>query len=196
MDHDQAYTLLTKYLHNKNLVKHSLAAEAAMKAIYQYLYKDKPTAIETTAGEWGTVGLLHDIDYEIAQQSNQLDKHGLLIFEPDKEPDTLPSDIAHAIKSHNYEKTQVMPESPMDWAIFCADQLTGLIVAGALVHPDKKLASLTPDYIFNRFNEKSFARGARRESILLCEEKLGIPLKEFIGVVLSAMQGIHEELGL
>lgn len=191
MDRDKAYLLLTKYLHNKNLIKHSLAAEAAMKGIYAHLHTDD---FNSEAEEvWGISGLLHDIDYELAQSTNQLDKHGSLIF--DKEAG-IPDDIAHAIKAHNYTKTGVNPQNDMDWAIFCADQLTGLIVAGALVHPDKKLASLTPEYILNRFGEKSFARGANRESIKMCEEKLSIPLPEFIEIVLKSMQGISGELGL
>lgn len=166
-----------------------------MKATFRYL-KLKDQQIPFDEDTWGIVGLLHDIDYEIAMNTNQLDKHGLLIFGKDKEPNTIPEGIAHAIKAHNYENTAVLPENTMDWAIFCADQLTGLIVAGALVHPDKLLAPLTAEYILNRFKEKSFARGAKRESILLCEEKLGIPLKEFVSIVLTAMHEIHEELGL
>ena len=84
----------------------------------------------------------------------------------------------------------------MDWAIRCADQLTGLIVAAALVHPDKKLAPLTPEFILKRMNEKSFAKGADREPIKQCEEKLGIPLTQFIEIVLKSMQGISTDLGL
>lgn len=196
MDRNQGYKLLTKYLQNKNLIKHSLAAEAAMKGIYCYLYGDKSSYAKDTEDIWGIVGLLHDIDYEVAQNTNRLDMHGKLIFEKEYEPDAIPEPIAHAIKSHNFEMTGVMPNSTLDWAIFCADQLTGLIVAGALVHPDKKLESLTPEYILKRFGEKAFAKGAKRESILLCEDKLKIPLKEFISIVLKAMQGIHKELGL
>ena len=195
MDRNQGYKLLTKYLQNKNLIKHSLAAEAAMKGIYKYLTPNDKQK-ENDEIIWGITGLLHDIDYEVAQNTNRLDMHGKLIFEKEYEPDAIPEPIAHAIKSHNFEMTGVMPNSTLDWAIFCADQLTGLIVAGALVHPDKKLESLTPEYILKRFGEKAFAKGAKRESILLCEDKLKIPLKEFISIVLKAMQGIHKELGL
>jgi len=195
MDRYQGYKLLTKYLQNKNLIKHSLAAEAAMKGIYKYLTPNDKQK-ENDEIIWGITGLLHDIDYEVAQNTNRLDLHGKLIFEKEYEPDAIPEPIAHAIKSHNFEMTGVMPNSTLDWAIFCADQLTGLIVAGALVHPDKKLESLTPEYILKRFGEKAFAKGAKRESILLCEDKLKIPLKEFISIVLKAMQGIHKELGL
>lgn len=191
MSRDQAYQLLTKYLSNKNLIKHCLACEAAMKAVYQYLNK---SVDNSEMEKWGITGLLHDADYQLAQEANQLEKHGLLLFE--KEPDVVPEDIAYAIKSHNYENTHVEPQSKMDWAITCIDQLTGLITAAALVRPDKQLASVTPETILKRMKEKSFAKGARREPILLCEEKLGIPLPEFIKIVLQAMQEIHTELGL
>lgn len=195
MNRDEAYRLLTKYLQNKNLLKHCLACEAGMKGIYDHLYKGKSEWNDVDREKWGITGLLHDIDYEIAQKDNVLEKHGMYFFE--KEPDnTIPEDIAHGIKSHAYELTGVEPVSPMDWGITCCDQLTGLIVAAALIHPEKKLAPITVEFIMKRFHEKSFARGAKRESILLCDEKLGIPLNEFVGIVLKAMQGIHNELGL
>jgi hypothetical protein len=191
MTRQQSYSILTRYLKNPNLLKHCLACEAAMKAVYRHLYKN---SIDTQDEKvWGITGLLHDIDYELAKQSNQLNKHGLLIFEKEKD---IPEDIAHAIKSHNFENTKVMPENLMDWAITCCDQLTGLIVACTLVHPDRKLASLTPDFIVKRMKEKSFAKGADRKPILMCEEKLRIPLKEFVEINLSAMQSISKELGL
>ncbi len=162
MKRQDAYLLLTKYIKNKNLIRHCLACEAVMKALYKNLYQGSPSYSETMEQTWGTTGLLHDADYEIATATNQLEKHGLLIFN----------------------------------TIACCDQLTGLIVASALIHPDKKLAALTPEFILNRFSSKSFAKGARREPIKQCEEHLGIPLKEFIQISLSAMQEIHEQLGL
>jgi predicted hydrolase (HD superfamily) len=193
MDRQKAYQLLTKYLHNKNLIKHCLATEAAMRAIYRHLTpKEKQTVKQEEI--WGITGLLHDIDYEIAQKENMLDKHGLLIFE--KEPGAIPEPIAHAIKAHNFEHTGVQPENAMDWAIANVDSLTGLIVACALIHPERKLSSIDTDFIMKRFNEKAFAKGARRTSIKLCEETLSIPLEKFIAITLKAMQEIHEQLGL
>ena len=183
MTREAAYTILTKYLKNPNLIKHCLAAEVTMRALAKKFGEDEEL--------WGITGLLHDADYEMAKDTPE--KHGLLLFEHEK---NIPEDIAYAIKSHNYEYTKVNPETKMDWAITCCDQLTGLIVAAALVRPDKKLASLTTDSILKRMNEKSFAKGAHREPILLCEEKLGIPLKEFVSVTLKSMQEINSELGL
>jgi uncharacterized protein len=205
---DSAYELVTKYLTNKNLLKHSLAAEAAMKAIYRKLYPmtqtvlalDGKTQIPDPIAEhkakseeekWGIVGLLHDADYEMAK--GKPEEHGLLLFTKET---WIPTDIAHAIKSHNYQYTKVMPETKMDWAITCCDQLTGLIVACALVHPEKKLEPLTVDFITKRFRESSFAKGADRSTIELCHEKLGIPLPDFIEVTLSGMKTISAELEL
>jgi len=193
MTRDEAYKLLTKYLKNKNLIKHSLATEASMKGIYRRL-TPKDEQNPTDEEKWGIVGLLHDIDYEVAQNENLLNKHGILLFE--RNEIDLPEDITHAIKAHNFHDTKVEPESFMDWAIVTADRLTGLITACALVRPDKKLASLTVESVQKKFGQKAFAAGANRESILLCESKLHISLSDFIEIVLHAMQSISEDLGL
>lgn len=184
MTRQSAYQILTKYLTNPNLIKHSLAAEAVMRALAVRLKSDPEV--------WGITGLLHDADYDRAK--GHPEEHGLLLFK--LEPNTIPSNIEYAIKAHNFEYTKFQPKSLMDWSIYCCDQLTGLIVAAALVHPDKKLVSITPEFIMKRMSEKSFAKGARREPIYLCQEKLGIPLQEFVTIALAAMQTIAPELGL
>lgn len=205
MTRDEAYSLLTKHLHNKNLIKHCIACEAGMKALCEKLNPElftepeKSADAKALADTWGIVGLLHDVDYEIAQNENKLDRHGILLFEdPKYEEDSklIPEKIAHAIKAHNFESTSVQPEGAMDWAIADIDALTGLIVACALIHPDKKLSSIDTDFVMKRFGEKSFAKGAKRESISRCEETLKIPLRDFIEITLKAMQENHEILGL
>ncbi len=193
MNRDEAYTLLTKYMSNKNLIKHSLAAEVTMKALYRHLtLKDDQNNLDEV--KWGITGLLHDMDYEIAQKENRVEQHGMMIGIAEKE--SMPQDIVHGIQAHAHVYTKIMPESQMDWAITACDQLTGLIVAGALVTPDKKIGLLTTESVLKRFKEKSFAKGADRNAILLCEEKLGIPLPEFVAITLTAMQTIADPLGL
>lgn len=192
MTREEAEVILHKYLKNQNLIKHCLATEAVMKALYRKFYGNSPEYTYPAEVGWGIAGLLHDADYEMCKGRPEI--HGILLI--DKEGDKIPSDIAYAIKAHNYERTLVLPKSLLDWSIACCDQLTGLIVAAALVHPDKKLSSLTPEFILKRFNERSFARGADRKSIEKCDEKLGIPLADFIKINLNAMQGISDQLGL
>ncbi|KKU16265.1 MAG: metal dependent phosphohydrolase, partial [Parcubacteria group bacterium GW2011_GWC1_45_9] len=88
------------------------------------------------------------------------------------------------------------PKSLMDWTIFCGDSLTGLIVASALVLPEKKLKDLTPERVLRRFKEPAFAKGTRRDEIKMCEEKLGLTLEEFVSVSLKSIQEIAEEIGM
>lgn len=180
-------------MQNKNLLKHSIAAEAAMRGLYRHL---TPKNDQTDAGEetWGITGLLHDIDYEVAQNENKLDQHGT--FVGIKEKDELPKEIAHGIQAHAYEYSKVMPESPMDWSITACDQLTGLIVACALVQPEKKLSILTTESVLKKFRMSAFAKGADRNAILLCESKLNIELVQFVEIVLKSMQGVSKDLGL
>jgi predicted hydrolase (HD superfamily) len=184
MNRETAYQILMKYLTNRNLIKHSLAAEATMRALARSCNENEEV--------WGITGLLHDADYEMSK--GHPEQHGLILFE--KEPNSIPPDIAHAIKSHNFTYTNVLPETKLDWAITCCDQLTGLIVAAALVHPDRKLQALTVDFIMKRLKQKDFAKGADRKPIYLCREKLGIPLENFISIALSAMQEISNQLEL
>ncbi len=189
MNRDEAYKTLNEFIKNQNLIKHHLACEVTMKALYRRLnFEQNPQDEE----KWGLVGLLHDADYELTKDTPE--KHTIVLEE--KIGDKLSPDVMHAIQSHNADRNGVTPQNLMDWSIYCCDELTGLIVAAALVHPDKKLNSLSVDFIMNRFGEKSFAKGADREMIKKCEEKLGIPLNEFIDITLSAMQEISAELGL
>jgi predicted hydrolase (HD superfamily) len=88
-----------------------------------------------------------------------------------------------------------MPETPMEWSLVTCDDLTGLIVAVALVHPTK-LAGVSVESVMKKFDSKSFASGADRERIKLCEEKLDVPLEAFVGIVLDAMKEQSDLLGL
>ena len=191
MNREEAYKTLTKLIKNKNLIKHHLACESVMKVLYK---KFTPSASQNPQDEekWGLVGLLHDADYELTR--NHPEKHTLVLKE--KIGSKLSADVMYAIMSHNFASNKVLPKSAMDWSIYCADELTGLIIAATLVNPDKKLASVTTDFVINRFNEPSFAKGANRDQILACEDKLRIPIRDFIDLSLKAMQLINNELGL
>ena len=102
--------------------------------------------------------------------------------------------MAHAILCHN-QAHGIPLETKLDKALFCADPLTGLIIAAALVRPDKKLAGLELESVKKKFKEKSFAAGANREQIALCSE-IGLELEEFIELGLEAMKEIADDLGL
>ncbi|KKU10960.1 MAG: HDIG domain protein [Parcubacteria group bacterium GW2011_GWB1_46_8] len=191
---EQALGLIQEHVQNKNIIKHMVALEAVMGALYDLLSERGNADLGGAKSEWMIAGLLHDGDY---CDSVAHDKQGIQITQWAKDKGyEVPDSVSHAMAAHNWSNTGVAPENLMDWAIFCADSLTGLIVASALVLPDKKLANLTKESVLKRFKSPSFAAGTRREDIRLCEEKLGLSLEEFAWIALKAMQEIATEPGL
>ncbi len=180
---EEAYIELTKYITNKNLLKHMLSTEAVMIRLAKH-FDQNPDI-------WGIAGLMHDIDYD--ETKDLPDVHSLKGAEILTEMG-LPEEIAYAVKVHN-ERHGLPRVSLLDKALYATDPLTGLIVAGALIRPEKKLAAVDVPSLLKRFGEKSFARGANREQIQACSE-LGLTLEEFLALGLEAMQGIAEELEL
>jgi putative nucleotidyltransferase with HDIG domain len=168
---------------NKNLVKHMLATEAIMRALARRLSEDED--------EWGLTGLMHDIDVELT--GGDMNTHSKLGADLAREMGASEA-MAHAVLCHN-EAHGVPRETKLDKALFCADPMTGLITAAALVRPDKKLAGVEVKSIRKRFKEKSFAAGASREQIATCSQ-LGFELEVFFALSLEAMKGIAQELGL
>lgn len=181
MQREEALELVRKHLKNKNLVKHSLAVEACMKAMASPLNQD--------VDKWALAGILHDLDYEITEKSPELHTTETVKILKEMKVDL---EIIHAIQAH---AGQVPCESKMDWAIFSIDPLTGLIIAATLMHPSRKLKEVDLGFVKRRYKEKSFARGAKREDIEQIKN-IGLELDEFISICLKAMQGIDKELGL
>lgn len=194
MTRNDAYNLLTQMLKSQNLIKHALAVEAIMKALCGYL-KDKHPELpgeEFNEEEWVIVGLLHDADYELIEKDP---KRHTLVTEEKLRPLGVSERIINGIKAH-HDGIKTSRDNLMESSVYAADELSGLITAVALVRPDKKLASVTVESVMKKFPQKSFAAGAKREQILACEKELNIPLEEFVGIALKAVQGISDQLGL
>lgn len=183
MERNEAFNLMQERISNKNLKKHCLAVEAVMRALAERFGEDEE--------KWGAAGLLHDIDYEETQDDPA--SHSLVGSEILEELG-LPEDIVYAVKVHN-DYHNLPRINLMDKALFATDPLTGLVVASALITPEKKLHAVDVEFLLNRYKEKSFARGARRESIESCSE-MGLGLEEFMGIGLNAMKSIHKDIGL
>jgi len=180
---EEALDSIKANVENANLIKHMLATEAIMRALAKRLGEDEE--------EWGLTGLLHDIDMELTEGDMKV--HSTLGADLARELGASEA-MAHAILCHN--ETHGIPlETKLDKALFCADPLTGLIIAAALVRPDKKLAGVELKSLKKKFKEKSFAAGAKRDQIARCTE-LGLELDEFLGLGLEAMKGIADSLGL
>jgi len=183
MNREEMLKAIRENVKNENLVKHMIATEAIMRALAK--------RFGTNEEEWAMAGLLHDIDVELTNADLKI--HSKPAAEMAKKLGA--SDTAcHAILTHN-EAHGVPCESLLDKALFCTDPLTGLITAGALVRPEKKLAFVEAKSIRKRFKEKSFAAGANREQMAKCTD-IGLDLDTFIEIGLKAMQEVAGELGL
>jgi uncharacterized protein len=183
IERKEALVLMKENIANVNLQKHCLATEIFMKFLAKELNEDEH--------KWSLTGLLHDLDY--VETAENPEKHSLIAAEMLEKID-VPEDVVYAVKVHN-EIHNLPRKSLLDKALYAADPVTGLIVACALIKPEKKLRAIDVPFIMNRFNEKSFAKGANREQIASCEE-LGFSLEEFLEIGLESMQSIDGELGL
>ena len=183
---ETAWNLLNEYTQNPNLIKHALAVEAGMRAYARRYGEDEE--------KWAVVGLIHDFEYE---RYPDLGPEG----HPFKGATILrelgwPEELIRAVQAHAPHLTGVTPETQMEKSLYAVDELTGLITAVALVRPSKSILDVKVRSVKKKWKDKGFARGVRREDIEEGAEMLGVPLAEHIAVVLEAMQGIAEELGL
>ncbi|MCX8176016.1 MAG: HDIG domain-containing protein [Candidatus Bathyarchaeota archaeon] len=176
-------SILSKNVKKRNIFNHSLAVEAIMRSLAKHLGEN----VES----WGLVGLLHDVDFENTE-NNPL-QHGLAAERI--LGDNVSSEVVRAIKAHNFENTNVKPETRMEKALIAADAISGLLVACALVMPSKKLAEVKVETVAKKFKQKDFARNVKRDKILLCEE-IGIKREKFFEICLEGLKKVSKEIGL
>lgn len=183
MQREEALELMQENIKEENLRKHCLAVEAVMAKLADYFDKDEH--------KWRLAGLLHDIDYE--ETADQPKKHSQIGADMLAEMGMDPK-IVEAVRAHN-GMHELPRETMMAKALYACDPLTGLIVASALIHPEKELAALDSEFVLNRYSDSSFAKGADRDVIASCKE-MDLELKEFVDLSLTAMQDISNDLGL
>ncbi len=193
----EAYREAIKKQLDEKIYAHSLALEACMGGLYDYFAENNLLGEnEPPREDWLTAGLIHDIDYSEPYKAQHpqhtrdaLHKYGL----------ELSDSIHHIVLAHAPDLTDVQPSSKADWSIFCADSLTGLIMAVAYVYPSRKLADVKVSSVLKRFlKEPKFAAGTRRDEVALCAnpDSLNLPLEKFVEICLSSMQKVASELGL
>ena len=184
MDRETAMALLQEYTTNPNLIKHMLGVEACMRA-YAARYGED-------VEKWGLIGLLHDFDYERWPDPPDHPLKGYEILGRQGYPD----DVRYAICSHaNYLQDRFPRVNLVDHALFACDEISGFVVAVALVK-GKSLANVDVPSVTKRLKEKNFARGVNRDDVVNGAAELGVPLEEHIDFVIKALQGIAGKLGL
>jgi uncharacterized protein len=190
---------LTALQHNlePNILNHSLAVEACMGGIYEYLASQQQLGSnEPSKEDWLLAGLIHDIDYggEFKNDHPFKLKEALQKYQLEISP--VAEKIIHA---HAAPHFKITPVNKAEWAIYCADSLTGLIMAVAYVYPSRKLADVKVSSVVKRFlKAPNFAAGTRRSEVAQCSnsEGLNIPTEKFIEICLVSMQKIAGQIGV
>ncbi len=180
---EDAYALLTEHNRNDRLIKHGLAVEAVMRHMARKLGHDEE--------KWGVIGLVHDLDYEKYPEEHCRKTDEIL------RAHDWPEDYIHAVLSHGWGIcTDVEPEHEMEKVLYAIDELTGLIIAVALVRPSKSLADLKVKSVTKKWKDKAFAAGADREIIQRGIDMLGVERSELIEETIAGMRDVSAELGL
>ena len=201
MTKETAIKLLNQNVSSQNLVRHCLAVGYSLGAIYDYL-KTNPSTGSGWKNDspdnkevWEILGFLHDSDWELTKDT--IDRHTLLLLDwLEKEGVKKTDPIYLAIQSHNNKVTKLRePQTQMEWALECVDELTGFIVAVAMVK-GKSLQNVEVASIKKRFKEKAFAAAVNRQQITQVAEKINIPVDVFVEITLNAMKNNAQELGL
>ncbi len=190
MNKQQAIEFSKKYTKNKNLIKHMLAVGACMRGLAIHFGES-----EAEQEKWEVAGIVHDADYETLKDDG--DKHPSLVFGW-LEEEGVEESIINAVKAHAWGFSPICkePSNNMEGSIYCCDELTGLIIAVALVRPSRKLADVDVSSVMKKWHKKDFAAGVIRENTELCEKKMGIKLEDFIDICIKSLQSISDDLGL
>jgi len=186
MQREEAWAIVEEFTQSDTLKRHMLAVEAGMRAYAERLGGDPAL--------WGMVGLLHDFDYErypdMGAEGHPV-AGGKILRERG-----VSEEIVQAVLAHAESITGVKPESNLEKALVAIDELTGFLVAVALVRPSKSILDVEVKSVKKKWKDKAFAAAVNREEIEQAAGELGIPLDEHIQMVLDAMKANAETLGL
>lgn len=180
---DDAWKLLTEFNSEDRLLKHALAVEAAMR------YQAAKQGGDVEA--WGLAGLVHDLDYQQWPDQHCV-KSAQLLTER-----SYPAQIVRAVLSHGWPgHTDAQPETPMEKTLYAVDELTGLVMAAALVRPSRSVMDLEVKSVLKKWKDARFAAGVDRSVIDRGAEMMGVSREELIADVIAAMRTCAVELGL
>ncbi len=180
---EEAWELVTSMTQSDQLRRHMRAVEAAMRVYARKFGGDEE--------RWAVLGLIHDWDYE---SGPTLDQHPMRGIEMLKEKGW-PQDLLDDIASHA-DYLDVARDTPIRKSLNAVDEMSGFIIACALVKPDKSLSAVEPATVRKKMKDKAFARGVHREELVAGAEALGIPFDEHVENVRDALKPIATELGL
>jgi putative nucleotidyltransferase with HDIG domain len=180
---ETVFELLKQYNKTDSLIRHALAVEAVMRYMARKAGEDEE--------KWGTIGLIHDLDYEMYPEQHCKMTEKILI------ENNWPPDYIRAVMSHGWGLvTDVEPVSRLEKTIYAIDELTGLVATSALVRPSRSVLDMEAKSVKKKWNDKRFAAGVDRTVIEKGAVMLGVSLDELITDCIMGMRTAAEEIGL
>lgn len=185
MQRAEAWAIVTEFTQNPRLLNHMMAVEACMRAYARHYGEDEE--------RWGVIGLLHDFDYE---RFPTIPEHPLegekILAARGVDPE-----IRYTICSHaDFLSDRYPRNSLVDKVLYAVDELSGLVIATALVRPTKSIFDVDVPTVLKKFKDKKFAAGVNRDEVVHGAAELGVPMEEHIAFIIQALQGSADQLGL
>lgn len=178
-----ALSLLHEYTAGESLRRHAYAVEASMRAYAAHYGED--------VEKWSVTGLLHDFDYEKYPTPAEHTIAGTRILREQGYPE----DIIRAIQGHA-DYNGIQRETRMEKALYACDELSGFVMAVAMVRPNRRLDEVEVRSVRKKLKDKAFARGVNRDDVVRGAEEMGLDLDEHIAFVIGALTRVAPELGL
>jgi putative nucleotidyltransferase with HDIG domain len=180
---EEALALLKEFNSNDSLIKHALCVEGVMRSIARKRGEDEE--------KWGTIGLVHDLDYEQFPEQHCHKTREIL------EERGWPEEYVRAIVSHGWGIcAEVEPQTDLEKVLYAVDELTGLVAAVALVRPSKSVRDVKVKSVMKKWKDKAFAAGVNRSVIEKGAEMLGVELRDLVEDVIEGMREVAAEIGL
>jgi putative nucleotidyltransferase with HDIG domain len=181
MDLESARALAREKTEKDTTYRHLVSVEGVMRRLGRHFGEDHET--------WALTGLFHDLDQD--QTAEDTDRHARLAAGWLREAG-VEEVVVNGVLAHAYPEYQT---DLMSKAIVAADAVAGLLVASALVRPERS-AGMKVSSVKKKLKEKAFAPGVNREEIALAEPNLGLSLDEFLGLGIEGLQQVSPEIGL
>jgi putative nucleotidyltransferase with HDIG domain len=181
MDRDDALALVREKAEKETTVRHLISVEGVMRALARHFGEDEDT--------WALVGLFHDLDQD--QTHEDPERHAYQAAEWLREAG-VDERIVTGVLAHAHEQYRT---DRMTRAVVHADAIAGLLVAAALVRPEKAIG-MKVSSVKKKLKEKAFAPGVNREEITEVEDRLGLPLDEFVALGIEGLQSVAPEIEL
>src|ERR1700719_720430 len=183
-----ALTILHEWVQSESLRKHCYAVADSMKHFAQLRGEDVDV--------WEAVGLLHDMDYERHPNLERSSTEGHpFVGVAWLREQSWSEEICRAILSHA-DYSGVSRETPLEKTLYAVDELSGFVIAVALVRPTKSIHEVDLAAVKKKMKDKAFARAVNREDIVRGAQELRMPLEDVIANVITALQSDAARLGL